>query len=254
MRDKREEKKDKRRMRVLLLSLIIYLLSLSVVACDYGTVGGADTTFTYEDAAGIAGILDSWCGEWYSHYGNRKLDSYRIGKWADRHSLLPQVKRDLFPGFDIDQPKFRGAAAGIGDNDYFIFYDDTVFETNPGDGGNGGWGSGMVFRYMGIVRAVNIFQAAGSGSGAVIVEYLDGCYPTWDADITSKPLPFFGMYYRILNANCIQMANAVMLENLYAGKKYYTETATLQEAIGKNNAENDGEFIAWGVVIPQDRE
>jgi hypothetical protein len=238
------------------VTLVICLLALTLTGCEepYGKVGGADITFIYEDAAGIARVLDSWCGEWYSHYGNRKLDSYRVGKWKDRYTLLPPEKLALFPDFDIDRPGFRGAAASIGENDYFIFYDDTVYETTPGDGGNGGWGEGMVFRYMGIVRAVNIFQSPDSGSGAVIIEYLDGCYPTWDPDIPLTPLPFFGIYYRILNTDCIQMANAVVLENLYAGQKYYTETATLQEAVEKNNAENDGEFIAWGVVIPQDRE
>jgi hypothetical protein len=229
---------------------------LPPVSCDgiYGKVGGADATFSYKEAAGIAGILESWSGEWYSHYGNRKLDSYRIGMWKDRHSLLPQTKLALFPDFDIDHPEFKNPDSTVKDNDFFVFYDDTVYETAPGDGGNGGWGDDMVFRYIGIVRAVNIFQAASSGSGAIIIEYLDGCYPTWDKDIASKPLPFFGVYYRVLNAQCIQMANAVVLENLYAGRKYYTETATLQEAIDKNNAENDGEFIAWGVVIPQDKE
>jgi hypothetical protein len=242
------------RVGVLLLSLIIYLLSLSVVACDYGTVGGADGTFVSEDEAAIDGILNSWRGVWYSHYGNRKLDSYRVCKWKDRVTALPAGKLALFPEFDIAHPKFRGQDAGLTGEEYVLFYDDTVYETTPGDGGNGGWGADMVFRYMGVVRAVNVFQSAGSGSGAVIIEYFDGCYPTWDSDIPNTPLPFFGMYYRILNGNCIQMANAVMLENLYQGKKYYTETATLAEAKAKNNAENDGEFIAWGVVIPQDRE
>lgn len=239
---------------LLLLACIIGLLP--PVSCDgaYGTVGGADSTFTYQDAAGIAGILESWSGEWYSHYGNRKLDSYRIGLWKDRHSLLPQAKRSLFPDFDIDRPKFKNPGSTLNDDDFFVFYDDTVYEETPGDGGNGGWGDDMVFRYIGIVRAVNIFQTAGSGSGAIIIEYLDSCYPTWDADIASKPLPFFGVYYRVLNPRHIQMANAIVLENLYAGRKYYTETATLQEAVDKNSAENDGEFIAWGVVIPQDKE
>jgi hypothetical protein len=255
MKDTRNDTRKMNGARVfLLLSLVMRFLPF--VSCDgaYGKVGGADATFTYQDAAGIAGVLESWSGEWYSHYGNRKLDGYRIGQWKDRHSLLPQEKRALFPDFDIDHPQFKNLDSVVGDDDFFIFYDDTVYETTPGDGGNGGWGNDMVFRYIGIVRAVNIFQTVGSGSGAVILEYLDGCYPTWDADITAKPLPFFGMYYRVLNANYIQMANAVMLENLYAGRKYYTETAALQDAIDKNNAENDGEFIAWGVVIPQDRE
>jgi hypothetical protein len=35
---------------------------------------------------------------------------------------------------------------------------------------------------------------------------------------------------------------------------YYTETATLQEAVDKNNAANSSSFISWGVVIPQERE
>jgi hypothetical protein len=50
------------------------------------------------------------------------------------------------------------------------------------------------------------------------------------------------------------MANATDLAALAAGEKYYTATATLQEAAAKNNTENSGEFIAWGVVIPQDRD
>jgi hypothetical protein len=50
------------------------------------------------------------------------------------------------------------------------------------------------------------------------------------------------------------MANAVDLEALYKGKKYYTEKATLQVAVESNTVENEAEYIAWGVVIPQDRE
>ncbi|MDR2798895.1 MAG: hypothetical protein LBB80_11185, partial [Treponema sp.] len=61
-------------------------------------------------------------------------------------------------------------------------------------------------------------------------------------------------YYRVLDNGTIQMANAVNLENLYAGKPYYTETQTFQEAIDCNTVENEAEFISWGVVIPQDRE
>jgi hypothetical protein len=49
------------------------------------------------------------------------------------------------------------------------------------------------------------------------------------------------------------LANAVDLAALTSGKAYYTETATLQEAIDKNNAENESKFVA-GVGIAQDRE
>jgi hypothetical protein len=41
---------------------------------------------------------------------------------------------------------------------------------------------------------------------------------------------------------------------LYAGKKYYTEQSTLEEARALNNVKNEAEFISWGVVIPQNRE
>ncbi|MDR2517655.1 MAG: hypothetical protein LBC88_09790, partial [Spirochaetaceae bacterium] len=66
--------------------------------------------------------------------------------------------------------------------------------------------------------------------------------------------PFFGVYYRMLDADTVQMANAVDLAALYAGEKYYTEQATLHEAIALNTVENEAEFISWGIVIPQERE
>jgi hypothetical protein len=99
---------------------------------------------------------------------------------------------------------------------------------------------------------VNTFE--GSQDGAIIIEYFDSGYPQWSATIIDGPLPFFGIFYRVLEPDVIQFANAVVLENLFAGLPYHTETATLEEAIAKNCADNDGEFISWGVVIPQDRE
>jgi uncharacterized protein with FMN-binding domain len=214
----------------------------------YGQVGGADETETIDTS--LAGIIEPWRGVWYSHYGQRRLDGYTIGRWSEIETLLGN-KLALFPDFDPSDPHLYDDYA-IADDDYFIFYDDTVYETTPGDGGNGGW-EGLVTRYIGIVRAVNIFND-NAKTGAVIIEYLNGCFPQWSTDVLLMPLPFFGMYYRVLTSDCIQMANAVDLAALAANKRYYTETATLAEAIAKNSAENDGEFISWGVVIPQDRE
>jgi hypothetical protein len=91
-------------------------------------------------------------------------------------------------------------------------------------------------------------------TGAVIVQYFQGCSPAWSRDIKNGQLPFFGMYYRVLSKDTIQMANAVELSDLYADEEYYTEVASLEEAVEKNNAINDSEFIAWGVVWPQNRE
>jgi hypothetical protein len=216
-----------------------FIMALTLAACNYGEVGGADETYT----ADIDAVLGPMQGVWYSHYGNMRLDGYRIGKWsnfaaemADKIAIFPAYAPHLYDNYAI-QP-----------NDYYVFNDDTVY--GQGNDGSGGWG----FGYIGIVRAVNVFQKLNSGTGAIIIEYLDGCYPAWDADITGTPLPFFGIYYRILHPDVIQMANAVKLWELAHGQKYYTEQATLAEAIAINNADNDGEFIAWGVVIPQDRE
>jgi hypothetical protein len=198
-------------------------------------------------------VIESLTGVWYSHYsGIGRLDGYRVGKWKDFEELMVDSgKIALFPEFE---PVPYAAGKTPLDDDYFVFYDDTVYgEREDGTGGNGGWGEGMSFRYMGIVRAVNVFTGD-LGRGAIIIEYLKGCAPQWDEDIKDGQRPFFGVYYRKVDADTVQLANAVDLDALSGGEKYYTETATLQEAIDKNTAENDSAFIVWGVVIPQDRE
>jgi hypothetical protein len=224
--------------------LVLCLLwSFLFFNCDesYGKLGDADKTAT----ADIPAIMEPMCDLWYSHYGAMRLDGYRIGRWehfaaemADKRALFPDLTNHLHDNY-APSP-----------DDYYVFYDDTVYgEDNTGSGGNGGWG----FGYVGIVRAVNVFNNDPK-TGAIIIEYFDGGYPLWSDDVRNTPLPFFGIFYRVLNADCIQMANAVDLAALYAGEQYYTETATLEEAIAKNTAINDGEFISWGVVIPMDRE
>jgi hypothetical protein len=188
---------------------------------------------------------------WYSYYGKIRTDSYRIGRWSEIKDTMGN-KLSLFPDFDPDNPRLHDGYT-IKDDDYFIFYDDTVYgQDNTGEGGNGGW-EGFITRYIGIVRAVNIFEG-NSDTGAVIIEYLEGCYPQWAMDVILWPLPFFGIYYQIISADSMQMANAVDLDALFSGRAYYTETATLQEAVEKNNAENDSNFISWGTVVPQSRE
>jgi hypothetical protein len=201
-------------------------------------------------------IIESLAGVWYSHYaGIGRLDGYRIGKWKDFEELVVNSgKNALFPAFDPSNPVTYDTGETPRDNDYFVFYDDSVYGEKEDDtGGNGGWGEGMGFRYMGIFRAINVFTDD-LNRGAIIIEYLEGCAPTWDNDIKGGQLPFFGIYYKKIDADTVQLANAVDLTAMYGGNKYYTETATLQEAIDKNTAENDSAFIVWGVVIPQDRK
>ncbi|MDR1319110.1 MAG: hypothetical protein LBJ90_05750 [Treponema sp.] len=242
-----------------ILPIFIAAASLTFASCDlfeYGQLGGADKT--YRLAPGDDGFeerMSFMSGVWYSHYaGIGRLDGYRIGKWEDFDELVAgSGKTALFPGFDTSNPKTYSTDETPENNDYFVLYDDTVYgQGNDGAGGNGGW-SDLVSRYIGIVRAVNVFNGD-PDRGVVIVEYLKGCAPTWDDDIKDGRRPFFGIYYRVLKPDIVQMANAVDLAALYNGEKYYTETKTLDEAVALNTVENEAEFIAWGVVIPQDRE
>ena len=242
------------RCKTVIAALTALLLSLAgCTLYTYGELGGADVTGTLRPADSDFNIvMSAFSGVWYSHYaGMGRLDGYRIGKWGDFNTLMAK-KKSLFQ--NIEESVYKGPDPTNGD--YFVFYDDTVYgEKEDGSGGNGGWGS-LVTRYIGIVRAVNVFNGD-RNRGAIIIEYLKGCAPGWlDRWPESKSggRPFFGIYYRVLDRDTVQMANAVDLAALYAGKRYYTETETLDEALEKNNVENEAEFISWGIVIPQDRE
>jgi hypothetical protein len=234
----------------------------------FGALGGADAYVTYTpETPQFKRILATMSGVWYSHYGAMRLDGYRIGKFGANGETFERELGDgklaLFPTyaggeFEPPYPLFQGGEAEAYEpaaDDYYLCYDDTVYgEDDQGEGGNGGWEDlGLVMRYAGIVRAVNVFNND-EKTGALIVQYFKGCPPTWSDDVKNGLLPFFGMYYRVQNENLVQMANAVDLAGLYAGKEYHTETATLSEAVEKNNAVNDSEFISWGIVWPQDRE
>jgi hypothetical protein len=197
----------------------------------YGALGGADKTDTlYPGDPGFEQILSSMSGVWYSRYaGLGRLDGYRIGLRQDFASLVTDSgKAALFPKMTAPYTTCTGESFNPGD--YFVLYDDTVYgEKEDGTGGNGGWDF-FVMRYAGIVRAVNIFNGD-PNRGAVIIEYFIGGCPTWDVDIAYGQRPFFGIYYRVLDRDMVQMANAVDLAALYAKRKYYTERRTLQEAI-----------------------
>jgi hypothetical protein len=232
----------------------VFLLVLVLGSCDlyeYGQLGGADKTSIHKPGdPAFENIMSFMSGVWYSHYaGIGRLDGYRIGKWENFAALVEDSgKIGMFPNLEKETDA-GGSAAPDGDN-YFMFYDDTVYgQNNTGAGGNGGWN----FGYIGIVRAINTFYG-NKDRGAVIIEYLKGGAPQWDDDIKDGHRPFFGIYYRVLDNNTVQLANAVDLAALYAGEKYYTEKATLDEAIAFNTVENEAELIAWGVVIPQNRE
>jgi hypothetical protein len=193
-------------------------------------------------------------GVWYSHYpGIGRLDGYRIGRWKDFDAIMGAGKLSLFPNLQRSTYTTQTGSNTPREHDFFVFYDDTVYGQNDGDPENNGSLDGLVMRYIGIVRTVNVF-GGDPDQGAIIIEYLTGCAPQWDDDIKDGQLPFFGIYYKTIDTDTVQLANAIDLGAMYGGNKYYTETATLQEAIDKNTAENDSAFIAWEVATPQDKE
>ena len=246
----------------------IVLLFLEAVflfcSCEYGTLGGADKTDTYYPGAGDGVFeerLDFLCGVWYSHYaGIGRLDGYRIREWSSLSAQDKAKALALFPDIDIDYPLTYSTQDVPQPGDYVLLYDDTVYgQEDDGSGGQASWG----FAYMGIVRAINIFNGD-KGRGSIIIEYFEEADPLWLWDtnnyygvtqgLTQGEKPFFGLYFRVLSRDVVQMANAVDLAAMYAGKNYYTEKGTLAEAIKANGVDNEAEFISWGVVIPQSRE
>jgi hypothetical protein len=240
------------------LALIVGLVVFIFSACDlydYGKIGGADKTKTlFPGDPVFENIMASLSGVWYSRYaGIGRLDGYRIGTWDDFDDLVEAPgKTALFPNM---APPHKTYTAESGSDTpapghYFVLYDDTVYgQEDDSSPPQESWG----FSYCGIVRAVNIFNGD-KDRGAVIIEYLKGCAPQWEEDIKDGQRPFFGIYYRVLAAGVIQMANAVQLAALANGEDYYTETEHLDEAVTLNNVESEAEFISWGVAIPQNRE
>jgi hypothetical protein len=243
---------------------LCFVLAAALSSCDlfsYGQLGGADKTVTLSPGGSeFEAVMSGMSGVWYSHYaGMGRLDGYRIGRWEDFDRLITDSgKAALFPNMVKPEKTYTDQSGGNvpAPGDYFVFYDDTVFgQSDEGAGGNGGW-EGLVTRYIGIVRAVNVFNGD-TDRGAIVIEYLQGCAPLWLdqwPEAANGTRPFFGIYYKVLSPDIVQMANAVDLAALYAGEKYYTETDTLDGALALNSVENEAEFISWGVVIPQDRE
>ena len=82
-------------------------------------------------------------------------------------------------------------------------------------------------------------------SGVIIIKYFDTdrpAYPKYNGNF------FFGIYYRNLKKDTVQLANAINLAD-----KSAADTATLEEAVEKFTRSKMGSFVDWGVVQPQQR-
>jgi hypothetical protein len=112
---------------------------------------------------------------------------------------------------------------------------------------------------MGLVKSINIFNND-LNRGAIIIEYFEDADPGWLSDphygqgLGRGDRPFFGIFYRVIDHDTVQMANAVDLAALYAGKHYYVEQETLKDAESMFDVIHEAEFISWGVVMPQERK
>jgi len=243
----------RKRLVILLCAAIFLFWSCDIFS--YGKIGGADLTDTYYPGDDVfTERMNFMCGVWYSHYaGIGRLDGYRIRKWRDLTAEDKAKATSLFSGINIISPMTYTGNFPQYDN-YILLYDDTVYGQSDDDSTptGGSWG----FSYMGLVRAINIFNGD-KKRGAIIIEYFEEAAPSWLSDtqgLTPDEKPFFGIYFKVLSQNTVQMANPVDLAEMYAKKNYYTEQGTLAEAVGTFDVENEAEFISWGVVDPQDRD
>ena len=94
--------------------------------------------------------------------------------------------------------------------------------------------------YKGEIRFVSNYSA---DSGVIIIEYTE--FPSYEGYNGNC---FFGVYYRNLKRDTVQIANTVEPDGVSA-----PDTATLEEAIGKFTRLNMGNYVSWGVVQPQRR-
>ena len=94
--------------------------------------------------------------------------------------------------------------------------------------------------YKGTIRFVSNYS---TDSGVIIIEYTERPhYALYNGN------SFFGIYYRNLKRDTVQLANAINPDHQSA-----PDTATLEEAIEKFTRLNMGSYVDWGVVMPQKR-
>jgi hypothetical protein len=212
--------------------------------CDlfgYGKVGGADSYTAGE----LPGLL---AGEWYSHHPYQEFttDGYSIGRVKELMGKYPP--NGYPPGFPRnmapDSPYELGSGTPVDpEEDYYVLY---LAKDKQGVGNKD------VPAFMGIVRQVHIFNNAedSRAAGAIIIEFLKGCHEDGARfDYEVSDLPFLGIFYRIIDDDTVQLANTWDYVNWGP-----TNTATMEEAVEKYVPENDGDFVSWGIVLPQERE
>ena len=149
---------------------------------SYGPFIGADMTNTYYPGDSVfEERLAFLSGVWYSHYaGIGRLDGYRIREWSSLSAQDKVKAQALFPGIDINNPLTYFTQDAPKNGDYVFLYDDTVYgqQDDGSSATDGSWG----FSYMGVVRAINIFNGD-IKRGVIIIEYFEEADPEWLWDV-----------------------------------------------------------------------
>ena len=113
----------------------------------------------------------------------------------------------------------------------YIIEEDTLQYIGFGDGSTS---------FKGTIVFVSNFSAT---SGVIIIRYLYGHYPSYSLHNGNS---YFGIYYRNLGANTVQLANSIEPDGASS-----PDTATLEEAISTFTRGRMGRYVDWGVVQPQ---
>ncbi|MDR2111242.1 MAG: hypothetical protein LBP32_08025 [Spirochaetaceae bacterium] len=98
------------------------------------------------------------------------------------------------------------------------------------------------FDFTGTIRFVSNYSP---GAGVIIIEYEPGKKPSYSQYNNGD---FCAVYYQNLQADSVQLANAIDLSGMEA-----PDTGTLDEAVAKFTRTNMGRFVNWSVVQPQRR-
>jgi hypothetical protein len=115
-------------------------------------------------------------------------------------------------------------------------YTITAETISYGYAGDDNWGTG----FRGNIRFVSNYS---SESGVIIIEYTEK--PNYELYNDKN---FFAVYYQNLHSDWVQLANAINPDLQSA-----PDVDSLEEAVAKFTRLQTGNYVNWGIVMPQRR-
>jgi hypothetical protein len=156
--------------------------------------------------------------------------------------LLLMVGCELYGKLGVDDTNNPGSLPGLLKGEWVYIKPGTSTPAEryviTGETIEYGYGSGSPTDFKGDIRFVSNYN---STSGVIIIEYtVQPSYPLYNDN------SFYGIYYRNLKTNSVQLANAINLNDYSA-----PDTNTLEEAIEKFTRLKMSKYVDWSVVQPQ---